>query len=276
MITREQFELCVPALKEATPATYAKLIPYLTRHEQALLDELGLTAWPSDEGEAQAVRCASLRAAREAVSQLDLIVTPTGFGIVSNQNVAPASKERVAALRENLRRTASEAYDSLRFTLIRHDGWGTSARALITVDGPLWCPTLVRRYGIKPEGAEGTWQEEYELMRHRIEEATDHAADLISPELVNHLIDLMLTDGPDIDAARHPAEARIIERLRLYLAAHIMGQRWPRGAAETHRYRLLELVRQLRPEAYMNSRTRQAQQLSPYENRQHDPLYFFG
>ena len=34
-----------------------------------------------------------------AIPYLDLVLTPNGFGIVSNQNVAPASKERVASLR---------------------------------------------------------------------------------------------------------------------------------------------------------------------------------
>ena len=30
-----------------------------------------------------------------AVPSLDLVLTPNGFGIVSNQNIAPASKERI-------------------------------------------------------------------------------------------------------------------------------------------------------------------------------------
>lgn len=37
-------------------------------------------------------------AMRQAIPELDLVLTPNGFGIVSNQNVAPASKERVERL----------------------------------------------------------------------------------------------------------------------------------------------------------------------------------
>ena len=33
-----------------------------------------------------------------AVPSLDLVLTPNGFGIVSNQNIAPASKDRVDRL----------------------------------------------------------------------------------------------------------------------------------------------------------------------------------
>lgn len=37
-----------------------------------------------------------------AVPQLDLVLTPNGFGIVSNQNIVPASKDRVDRLLANL------------------------------------------------------------------------------------------------------------------------------------------------------------------------------
>jgi|GEM_PF-2584641 len=47
-------------------------------------------------------RWAALSAITMTLSELDLVLTPNGFGIVSNQNIAPASKERVAALKEAL------------------------------------------------------------------------------------------------------------------------------------------------------------------------------
>lgn len=37
-------------------------------------------------------------ALRRAIPSLDLVLTPNGFGVVSNQNIAPASKERVDRL----------------------------------------------------------------------------------------------------------------------------------------------------------------------------------
>ena len=37
-----------------------------------------------------------------AIPSLDLVLTPNGFGIVANQNVSPASKERVANLRQEM------------------------------------------------------------------------------------------------------------------------------------------------------------------------------
>ena len=46
-------------------------------------------------------------AMRHAVPQLDLILTPNGFGIVSNQNVIPASKERIERLLLSLKNSAT-------------------------------------------------------------------------------------------------------------------------------------------------------------------------
>ena len=48
-------------------------------------------------------------AMRHAVPQLDLILTPNGFGIVSNQNVIPASKERIERLLLSLEKQRDDA-----------------------------------------------------------------------------------------------------------------------------------------------------------------------
>jgi hypothetical protein len=44
-----------------------------------------------------------------AVPQLDLILTPNGFGIVNNQNIVPASKERVDRLLAGLEKLRDDA-----------------------------------------------------------------------------------------------------------------------------------------------------------------------
>ena len=48
-------------------------------------------------------------AMRHAVPQLDLILTPNGFGIVSNQNIAPASKDRIERLLLSLEKQRDDA-----------------------------------------------------------------------------------------------------------------------------------------------------------------------
>ena len=52
-----------------------------------------------------------------AVPSLDLVLTPNGFGIVSNQNVAPASKDRVDRLLSNLELVRNRSLQQLLYLL---------------------------------------------------------------------------------------------------------------------------------------------------------------
>lgn len=71
----------------------------------------------------QIVVCEALR---YAVPSLDLVLTPNGFGIVSNQNVAPASKERVERLIESLYDTRDNAVELLLTSLRQMQSWTDS------------------------------------------------------------------------------------------------------------------------------------------------------
>ena len=58
-----------------------------------------------------------------AVPSLDLVLTPNGFGIVSNQNVAPASRDRVARLIASLETSRDNAIEQLITYLFRETEW---------------------------------------------------------------------------------------------------------------------------------------------------------
>ena len=64
----------------------------------------GDTDWP-----AVAVAC---HAFRNAVHSLDLVLTPNGFAVASSDHIAPASKERVAALRQELENRRDRAIET--------------------------------------------------------------------------------------------------------------------------------------------------------------------
>ena len=52
-----------------------------------------------------------LRTYAEQIPELDLVLTPTGFGIVSNQNLAPASADRVKNLLQKVTNAYDDTYD---------------------------------------------------------------------------------------------------------------------------------------------------------------------
>ena len=61
-----------------------------------------------------------------AVPQLDLILTPNGFGIVSNQNVIPASKERIERLLLSLEKQRDDALAVILTLLPNAHHWTAS------------------------------------------------------------------------------------------------------------------------------------------------------
>ena len=64
-----------------------------------------------------------------AIPSLDLVLTPNGFGIVSNQNVAPASSERVERLIQSLITNRDLAIDALLRLLLQNADWRATTQA---------------------------------------------------------------------------------------------------------------------------------------------------
>ena len=119
--------------KGETPL-FDKLTPWLTASEQWLkekicgedtlaeivaLDDMNVVKMLASQiVVSDAVRC--------AVPSLDLVLTPNGFGIVSNTNVAPASKERVERLIDSLYDMRDNAVELLLTSLRQMQSWTTS------------------------------------------------------------------------------------------------------------------------------------------------------
>lgn len=68
-------------------------------------------------------------ALRRAIPSLDLVLTPNGFGVVSNQNIAPASKERVDRLIGSLADYRDDCIANLLPELVGASQWLNSSQA---------------------------------------------------------------------------------------------------------------------------------------------------
>ena len=82
--------------------------------------------------EAAVIKLVCLRTYQEQIPQLDLVLTPTGFGVVSNQNLAPASADRVKNLLQQVTNSAEDAYDRCLELLVGTD-WADTAQARINI-----------------------------------------------------------------------------------------------------------------------------------------------
>ena len=126
------------ALKSVQGETllFDKIAPYLEVAEAWLtttfLSEAVLTELlsVSDNANNKLLHYARMAVAAEAmlhaVPQLDLVLTPNGFGVVSNTNIAPASKERVERLLLSLEKMRDDTLSILLPLLANTEAWATS------------------------------------------------------------------------------------------------------------------------------------------------------
>ena len=119
-------------------------------------------------------------ALRRAIPSLDLVLTPNGFGVVSNQNIAPASKERVDRLIASLADYRDECIGNLLPALVGASKWLTSSQA--SFFGETLFPDLAITDQVKGTGSK--W-ERYLALRPMILDIEASLADeWFSPELL--------------------------------------------------------------------------------------------
>ncbi|MGM9810304.1 MAG: DUF6712 family protein [Paludibacteraceae bacterium] len=84
-----------------------------------------------------------------AVPSLDLVLTPNGFGVVSNNTIAPASKDRVERLLTSLENSRDFAIDQLLHELLAQPEWRTTPQGRFFLSTlfqtPLALPLELRR-----------------------------------------------------------------------------------------------------------------------------------
>lgn len=279
-ITKEDFEFVLPVFQSPTPHLFERMaheIEVATEEVHALTSD---TADGSDAGNdvvRHAIAYICCVSARRVLPQLDLVLTETGFGVVGNGNIVPASQARVSALNDSLRQKASQAWDNLLLTLLRTP-WRDSDAAVGHVSSLVWLPTLCRRYGItasKEGGRLGVpvYDEEFDALRSCIAVAEAKVATMISPELYDYLVEQERTT----QEAHTTAVALLIERSRRLVGALMKEDTHPRGVAPLAK-RLLETVEQYRENLpqYTSSRTYAARQMPSYENKKEDAIFFFS
>jgi hypothetical protein len=141
-----------------------------------------------------------------AIPSLDLVLTPNGFGIVSNQNVAPASKERVERLQASLEQERDRNIEQLLLRLPTVEGWEQSAQGKYFAATIFPFLSLCRRLAIR----EHLWDEYQHLHDRLIKIENVLAETYFSQEQMqvfrNKVMDQMRTC--------HPLEEQVIRSLQ--------------------------------------------------------------
>lgn len=277
MISIELFNETVVALREPTGKVYESCRTYI---EAALETLKSYMAAPEDAPEAlmlHAARAACCKGAYDCVPLLDLVATPNGFGIVSNQNIAPASPHRVQALRQELLLQYTLHRDRLLYFMAAHGVKFAANHAPRTL---CWAPFVLTQRGISVTTGRPLNVDEYRSLLPDIAEAEMHVRGVLGDELYRLLVQ-RITERPGDEAPERVAAIEAIHEAAMqHITAIIIHRR--RGDAP-QRKALAKVAQQLQdvlnrtaelvPE-YKTSSQYAAFHTPRYENKKADPCFF--
>lgn len=197
----------------------------------------------------------------DAIPQLDLVLTPTGFGIVSNQNVAPASVDRVNALKTRMRNQGwtyfEEAVDVLRYL----GAFKTSKLCASVFQSLFWKSSHLHVFGIPNPTYDNLREKNRDIIREQ-----PFLIQFISPEQFGAFL------RSEALATTTTIQGIAIQMCRVYFA--IEGTQ----AKNSQKLAILNFMEQHSDEfpEYMNSVTYKANHFQRYENQKDDSCFFFG
>mgnify|MGYP007020231133 FL=1 len=275
-MTQQTFEQYVPAFRSPTAEIFKKVEPLLLSLRKEWEERvISAEATLSDDDLHRLDAAVALRSAYRLVPQLDLVLTPTGFGIVSNQNTAPASPSRVSALRDQLRQEASLQEDLLMEHLA---AMGALRLPHATVKNLLWTPRLLRTFGVTLHDGQHIYKEELPSIEVSLARATDTIIDILSAPLYSALLQ---SQYQPLEVDDPKPYTLLINDSRRLLAALVQSCRptdtTQPGVKEQVRHVVDYLERNAeRLPHYLTSSTHLARKASPYENKKTDASFFFG
>ena len=162
------------------------------------------TAEPADPLRELCAHIVAVDAFRRAIPSLDLILTPNGFGIVSNQNVVPASADRVKRLIDSLLTNRDSLANTLLDNLAKRADWLSTEQAQF-FGASLW-PDLELPH-LAGYNAD-TWSHYQSLRLQVLSIEQELAEHFVSEELITRLRHNMLTQRVT------PEERSIIDGIR--------------------------------------------------------------
>lgn len=273
-ITKEVFETYVPAakmperngsvfnrLQQQFVAAYAMMIRTLIspQHETELDTNERLRNL--------AVPLVCIDAFVRTCRSLDLVLTATGFGIVSTESTAPASKSRVDALIEQLSIEELDLIDEMIQELMKVEGWGLTEQAQMRVATFFYRPQQLRSMTTLKLTTDN-WQ----LALGRATTASALLRNEISDEYMDELLMKMRT------AAMGNADIIVVQKCIAFMADFISMYELNGGIPNVMLLRQvvhqLESYRDSYP-TYTSSTLYARRHAERYQNKKEDPTFFF-
>ena len=213
---------------EGEMSLFEKLSAYLSEAETWLANYItgaaplaAITAENEGANRPLACRIVVCHALIHAIPSLDLVLTPNGFGIVSNQNIAPASRDRVDRLIGSIEMQRDDAIILLQKQLFRRADWQQSE-----VFGS-WAQTLLPTISVchQLQIREHRFMAYRALVPRIIQIEDELANSFISPELLAHLHKYQFGIGyAELSPAEQSGRAYILTHLQAEIVSQLAGQ----------------------------------------------------
>ena len=268
-INKLDFDLAIPAAKEPKGTVFAKLESKINAAiDDIAVDMLGdvgvryVNENPESVASWAVKSLASVDVFLKEMRGLDLVLTETGFGIVSTNNTAPASKMRVDALDGELRLKWLRAHDELMKQLFKIDGW--YSQGLVIIDTLFCFFEFLKKY----VGMQAPISKDWENAANTILDTDRWLREKISDEFMDELIGKMAANS------LNNKERGVVHQIRRIIGVAIQGNK---GTAYEYFRRLMNTLEgDLESfSTYANSVAYECNHFEPYENRQEDSAFHF-
>lgn len=268
-ITKEAFEQAIPAAREPKGAIFGKLQNKIDRAiEDIAVDKLGDVGIEAANNNLSGKLATTLRAMAAVevflreMRDMDLVLTSTGFGVVSTNDTAPASKLRVDALDGELRVKRLMLEDALMEECFTLEGWYD--QGLLCIDTLFCFFKFLRQFA----GMQAPISKDWELQQGTILRTESFLREKISDELFDDLIMKMAKN------ALNDKEKGVVHQIRRIVGVAIQGRD---DAKEEFFRRLMNTIERNLEEfpAYANSLAFQVNHSKPYENHKEDSAFHF-
>ena len=207
-----------------------------------------------------------LRTYQEQIPQLDLVLTPTGFGVVSNQNLAPASADRVKNLLQQVTNAAEDTYDRC-LELLVGTSWADTAQARINIPNLMYTAKQLKMYVDFPSA--DVHRSKLLEFRTKIYQAEEKIRQHVSAEFFDHIL----------EQARHNAFTKEESAMADYMCKFIgfcIAKNWPAAKSMLER---IENYAESKVEvftSYKDSEAYKVKHFQTYQNEKDDSTYFWG
>ena len=273
-ITRQTLEESVVVATTKNNDIFETLTPNIELIAELVIDnvlgDVGMEAI-EDGTHPELLKAAQWAICREAfldsVAHLDLVLTATGFGVVNTQDTAPASRQRVEALRNMVSRQWLQSFSRLVSLLIKVDGWGDTAQAEAQIHNVFYSfDHLVRYASNGSQLSETDWQKAQPLINQADDELRCLVSDEEMKDLLSRLRCSQLTE----------TQKTVVEHMRRFIGAYIVFGNFngTKGIIEHILRTMEENLDDFLP--YKNSQTYKARHYQDYENTKDSPLFIFN